>query len=150
MSERLRAFVRDRVHKDGGAYRWGAAAELANHLQKPSSWVSHYIDTPPLRNADIDTALAICDFFKVSIYDFRDEGVASPVADPPPRLSATVKRILRLVSGMSPAAQRRVAGLVALVASAEMSEQLQRLAAKPTDTRAGAKHTGRGKRRGEE
>src|SRR3954462_14382726 len=69
-AERLRAFVRQRVHKDGDMYQRGAATTLAKYLGKPSSWVSHYIDKTPDRHASLDEALAICDYFGVYLSDF--------------------------------------------------------------------------------
>lgn len=77
MAARLRAFVRQRVHKDGERYSRGAASELGKALGKPPSWVSHYVDENPERNADVDTALAICAFYGVNLADFAK--VTSPV-----------------------------------------------------------------------
>lgn len=84
MSERLRAYVRERVHKDGKQYSRGAAGELAEAIGKPRSWVSHYVDETPERNADIDTALAICAFYGVNLWDFN--GVTGAVH---PRISGS-------------------------------------------------------------
>ena len=77
VADRLRAFVRGRVRRDGVHYQRGVGARLAEHLDKPTSWVSEYADPDAthLRHADVDTALAICEFFGVNLYDFmrRDE-----------------------------------------------------------------------------
>lgn len=71
VAERLRQYVRDRVHKDGAHYERGAAKALAERLSKPPSWVSTYVDSQPAANADLDTALAICDFFHVNVSLFQ-------------------------------------------------------------------------------
>lgn len=72
MAERLRQYVRERVHKDGTQYERGAAKALAEWLKKPPSWVSTYVDDDrPGSNADLDTALAICAFFHVNLAVFQ-------------------------------------------------------------------------------
>jgi hypothetical protein len=84
VAENLRAFVRERVHKEGALYRRGAARALAKYLGRPESWVSHYIDDDngERRHADIDTALAICDFYGVSLLAFR-KGQPAVTTEPP-------------------------------------------------------------------
>lgn len=67
---KLRAFVRERVRKDGRHYAWGNASRLAEYLGVDPGWVTDYTDNPPRNHADIDTAIAICDFYGVSLEDF--------------------------------------------------------------------------------
>ncbi len=113
-TERLRAFVRARVHKDGALYERGAAVKLAAYLQKPSSWVSHYVDVPPQRNADLDTAWAICAFYGVDLSEFLAGTPAAPPAPTPlTRYEARVLRLVRMmdVEGQKLAAQS-IAGFV--------------------------------------
>jgi len=72
VAERLRQYVRDRVHKEGAYYQRGAAKALAERLGKTQPWVSTYIDRKrPESNADLDTALAICDYFGVNLAAFQ-------------------------------------------------------------------------------
>ena len=78
VAERLRAFVRARVRRGGAHYTWGDASRLARHLQIDSGWVTEYTDDPPTRHADIDTALAICAFYGVSLEDFMRRTPPSP------------------------------------------------------------------------
>jgi hypothetical protein len=66
-AERLRTFVAARVRKDGSHYVWGNAARLAEHLEVSPSWVTEYTDTPPTRHADLDQAVAICQFYGVDL-----------------------------------------------------------------------------------
>jgi hypothetical protein len=84
VAENLRAFVRERVHKEGALYRRGAARALAKYLGRPESWVSHYIDDDngERRHADIDTALAICEFYDVNLLAFR-KGQPKVITAPP-------------------------------------------------------------------
>lgn len=73
-AENLRAFVRERVHKDGALYRRGAATRLARAIGQDKSWVSHYVEADPSARrsqADIDTAFAICDFYGRNLAEFR-------------------------------------------------------------------------------
>jgi hypothetical protein len=98
VAERLRAYVRDRVHKEGTRYERGAAMALAQHLGKPPSWVSTYVDADPRANADIDTALAICGFFGIDLRSFL---VDVPQAAPAPKPHRLIVRALRLLGTMS-------------------------------------------------
>lgn len=121
VSERLRVFVRRRVHKDGDLYQHGAAIRLARFLEKPSSWVSHYVDDPPMRNADLDTALRICAFFRVSIFAFQKEGPASaPVVQVKPPVKH-VARAIKILERLDETRQQRAVVLLAdlLVASVQ-------------------------------
>src|SRR3990167_4004961 len=74
VADRLRAYVRERVRKDGRFYEWGNATRLAEHLKVDSGWVTLYTDDKPIRHADVDEALAICDFFGVDLLDFQAGG----------------------------------------------------------------------------
>lgn len=73
VAERLRDFVRSHVRKEGMRYEHGAQTVLAKAIGVTPAWVSGYADFPPMRNADIDTAFAICDFYGVSLSDFRTD-----------------------------------------------------------------------------
>lgn len=117
VAERLRSFVRQRVHKDGIRYERGAATSLANHLKKPPSWVSAYVDEQPVRNADLDTALAICDFFHVRLTDFRDEIEPVPTVRPTPPLTRYQTRMLRLMERMNEHGQQLAVRTVVGIAS---------------------------------
>lgn len=147
MSERLRAFVRRRVHKDGDLYEHGAAIRLAKFLEKPSSWVSHYVDNPPMRNADLDTALRICVFFRVSIFAFL-KGTPEPesAAQAAPHPSKQVRRAVRLLEGMSEDGQRRVVGAIVLLVAADLHEQLAGSRQRGSGTPGAAKNKARGTR----
>lgn len=96
-ADRLRAFVRARVHKDGAWYQRGAQTALAAAIGQPPSWVSHYVDDPPQRHADVDTALAICAFFGVRLEDFATgTPIASPAPAPTPQQVAATKLLARV------------------------------------------------------
>lgn len=119
-AERLRAFVRERVHKDGAHYQRGAGALLARHLKKGQPWVSNYIDREPSSNADVDTALAICGFFKVQLHDFAKKhttDIETP-GSPPPRLTRHEARALRLLQRMNEKGQRLAVQSIAALADA--------------------------------
>lgn len=147
VSERLRAFVRRRVHKDGDLYQHGAAIRLAKFLEKPSSWVSHYVDSPPMRNADLDTALRICVFFRVSIFTFlKTTPEPEAVTRAAPHPSKRVRRAVQLLEGMNEDGQRRVVGAIALIAAGYAREQLQGLRQPRSGTPVAAKNRARGTR----
>lgn len=82
VAAKLRAFVRERVKPGSRRYRWGNASRLAKHLEVDPGWVTDYVDDPPTNHADIDTALAICDFYGVSLRDFVKSGHVEPAIDP--------------------------------------------------------------------
>lgn len=90
VAERLRAYVRARVHKEGPHYERRAGLDLAERIGKAPSWVSEYVATPPNANADIDTALAICAFFNVDFAQFIDDG---------PRLSRRGSTVADVTNG---------------------------------------------------
>lgn len=112
-AERLRAYVRDRVDKDGAHYGRGAAKQLAEHLRKPPSWVSNYVDSPPAANADIDTALEICAFFRVKLDEFREESQRAPPRPAEPIASRNLRRARQLLDRMSDDGHREAAYLLA-------------------------------------
>lgn len=66
MSERLRAFVRQRVRRGESLYQRSVAANLAKYLGRPSSWVSEYSDPKPAqpRYANVEDTLKILAFFR--------------------------------------------------------------------------------------
>lgn len=102
-SERLRRYVRARVRKDGALYQWGAAARLGAAIGKTSGWISEYVDDNPPRHADIDTALAICRFYGVTLAAFEGTPVtpsatSEPAAIPLSRNEARALRLLRLMN----------------------------------------------------
>lgn len=105
VGERLRAYVRARVKKDGPHYKWGNASRLAEFLKVDNGWVTEYTDRPPSSHADIDTALEICRFYRVKIADFQSdvEPVPSPTTPPPTPHEA---RALRLMERMNEQGQR--------------------------------------------
>lgn len=107
VAERLRAFVRERVRREAAKYERGTAARLNAYLKRPPSWVSEYTDDPPIRHADVDTAIAICRFFRVELSDFQRAAapVPRPAAPSPSKSASTAsptaatklgQRILRL------------------------------------------------------
>lgn len=115
-AERLRAFVRERVRKDGAHYERGAGSRLARHLKKGQPWVSNYIDNAPSSNADFDTTLAICRFFGVNATDFE---VAVPTVEvPTPPLTRYQKRALKLMERMNERGQRSAVQSIAAFADA--------------------------------
>jgi len=104
-AERLRAFVRDRVRKEGAHYQRGAQVRLAKLLHKPPSWVSNYVDLSPSANADLDTALKICAFFAVRPMVLLDDvQIAAPTPTPP--LTRHEARAVRLLKRMNEKGQR--------------------------------------------
>lgn len=116
-AERLRAFVRERIRKDGAHYERGAGVKLARHLKRSQPWVSRYIDAAPRGNADFDTALAICRFFRVNAADFE---LGSPVAaeSSTPKLNRYEARVLRLLRLMNEEGQQlAVRGLAGFAAA---------------------------------
>jgi hypothetical protein len=150
VADRLRAFVRERVHKDGSQYVRGAAAALAKRVHKAPSWVSTYVDVAPTTNADIDTALAICDFFGVSIEDFRD-GRTTPAAILPPHKPVRgITRAVKMLELMDEPRRRRAVSLLADLFLAAERARLQQSPRQSVGTSAATKHTRRGIRRGEE
>jgi hypothetical protein len=134
----LRSFVRERVHKEGSKYERGAASKLAAHLRKPPSWVSNYVDDRPARNADLDTALAICDFFHVRVTDFRLTSEPVPTTPPPPALTKHQSRMLRLMQRMNEEGERlavrSVVGFAAAFPKRRSRESPQRSIEKPSGT----------------
>jgi hypothetical protein len=70
VAAKLREFVCERVRKDGAHYARGNASRLAEHLGVAPSWVTEYTDHPPRNHADLDTAVAICDFYGINLGDF--------------------------------------------------------------------------------
>lgn len=145
MSERLRAFVRARVHKEGAFYERGAAVKLAIHVQQAPSWVSHYIDNPPLRNADVDTALAICDFFGVSLNDFRPGRAPAP-AVMPKKVAPAITRAVKMLELMDePRRQRAVLLLGDLFLASERARR-QGSPRQSGGTSAATSHKARGTR----
>src|SRR6185503_17194783 len=117
VAERLRAFVRNRVRKEGAHYERGAQQRLATYLEKPPSWVSNYVDVPATANADLDTALAICAFYRVKLSDFQRD--AEPAAMPTsPPLSRHETRALRLLRLMNEAGQKLAVQGIAAFAGA--------------------------------
>lgn len=128
VAERLRAYVRARVHKEGTHYERGAALALAERLDKSPSWVSEYVAQPPAANADLDVALTICAFFGIDLQAFVDG----------PRLSRGGATIAELPKGGGPdvpaAAQRRdlreIATLKTRIARLEIALQKARDAAR--------------------
>lgn len=82
VEERLRAFVRARIHPQGEFYRRGDGGALAKALDVDQSWVSRYVDPEPAqgekRYANLDQALAICRFFGVSLDSFQRETPPAP------------------------------------------------------------------------
>lgn len=80
-SERLRAYVRDRVKPGAQHYERGNASRLAEYLRdcgfgEDSAWITAYVDpdAKPRRNASVDVALVICEFFGVTLEHFTDAG----------------------------------------------------------------------------
>lgn len=85
--ERLRAFVRRHARPDGDAYERGNAIKLARHLGKSPAWVTQYTDDPPEAHATIDEAIAICEFYGLTLNDLakgalRRPRATTPAADP--------------------------------------------------------------------
>jgi hypothetical protein len=121
VSERLRAFVRERVRKDGKFYVRGNAVKLARALgQEGQSWVNEYTDMPPRGHASIDEALAICRFYGVSLEDFTDS------VDPVISITAEDLAVLERLTGRPMLSRLLAAGaslpdelLAALVPAAE-------------------------------
>lgn len=81
----LRAYVRARVKPGEPLYKRGTAAALARHfaawgLSEDAAWITTYVDPDanPRRDADIDAALAICDFFGITLTDFRSARPPQP------------------------------------------------------------------------
>jgi hypothetical protein len=96
VAAKLRAFVRERVRKDGAHYTWGNASRLAEHLSVDPGWVTEYTDDPPTNHADIDTAIAICDFYGVSLTDFG-RGRVRVIPRPSPPLHPLVQALAEAV-----------------------------------------------------
>lgn len=151
MSERLRTFVRRRVHKDGDLYEHGAAIRLAKFLEKPSSWVSHYVDNPPMRNADLDTALRICVFFRVSIFAFlKGTPEPEPAAQAAPHSSKHIRRAVRLLEGMTVGEQQRAVAILGQLAGLTASALHPEARSPRSGSSVATTHRAPGTRRGEE
>jgi hypothetical protein len=153
VSERLRAFVRDRVKPNGAHYERGTAARLARFLRargfgEDAAWVSTYgdPDARPRRNADLDVALAICDFFSVQLSDFqRDVDIRVQPTTPP--LTKHQARMLRVMARMNEEGQRLAVGNVAQFAPAFPKPPSQESAARSERRPAATRHTARETRR---
>lgn len=100
VAERLRAFVRARVRKDAPNYKWGNASRLAEHLQVDNGWVTEYTDTPPTSHADLDTALAICAFYRVTLQDFQSARPLPVATRPTAPTSKLAKQLAETVEGL--------------------------------------------------
>lgn len=157
VADRVRAFVRERVRRDGAHYLRGTGTQLAAHLGKPTSWVSEYADPEPThpRHADLDTALAICDFFTVDIGNFRKadhvpsndkgindliaavkrHGLANLLAEAPSR---NEKRAIKLLGMMNEDGLAAAVGVLAEMAKAFPRAQQPESRARAARTR-GAK-----------
>lgn len=140
VAQRLRDYVRQRVRRDGSEHVRGTASALARRLGKPTSWVSEYTDDPPIRHADIDTAIAICDFFGVSLYDFRQGHAPKRAIAPPAKSSPHITRGVKLLEGIQSEQRRqRAVWLIGLVAAEDAGAQLQELRQPRSRTPAAAK-----------
>lgn len=140
-AERLRDFVRERVKRGGELYEWGAGLRLGEAIGKPSSWMSQYLDEPPLKHADLDTALRICDFFGVEVSRFRedsggkrgpdqsrhttDQGLqhGRPHADHPTDLAARLQRIAASDKALAADVQRVLASLTRVAIELEREDR---------------------------
>lgn len=149
VAERLRAFVRDRVRREGRLYERGVGAALAKHLQKPSSWVSEYTDPNPppgkFRTADLDTAAAMCEFFQVTLNDFA-KGQPATATLRAVRPAKYVRRAVRLLELMSEKGQREVVDLLATLVRAYPLDAPQELPARSAQSREATGRTAHGKR----
>lgn len=159
-AERLRDYVRQRVRTDGRFFVRGTASALAAKIGKPTSWVSEYTDRPPIRHADLDTALLICDFFNVNLLKFSGrhpvtlEFTAFDIVEVPERAvqierpeSPHVRRAIKLLARMSDEGQREAAGVLATLARAFPREPPQQSAATAVGKQAGTARRGRGKQK---
>lgn len=119
VAERLRAFVRERVRRNGAHFERGVAARLAEHLKKPSSWVTEYTDTPPIRHADLDTAKEICEFFDIDVgLLFADERSSSLTRTKRTGDAQAVARVLEGTRRRDRAVAREVRAAIARLARA--------------------------------
>lgn len=137
-SERLREFVRDRVKPGGAHYRRGNAAQLARHLKErgfgeDAAWISSYTDgdAAPRRNADVDVALEICEFFSVQIKDFTTTAQpassgAAPSEPLPRHVTRAVKLMLRMNEQGQLLAVKNIAGLAVAFPKPPSPESTQR------------------------
>lgn len=160
VQQRLREFVQDRVRKGFDRYERGAGSQLAKFLGKPTSWVSEYTDPDrPLgkrRTADLDTALAICRYFGVSLESFATTATPVPKIRPervmrpaPTPSEIAIKRLTRRVAAFDPA---RVPELVQILLRTLKAwedvlttprESVADLRASPSVSRAGGRRTKR-------
>lgn len=103
----LREYVAARVRRGGKYYERGKAAELAAFLGRPSSWISEYADLhPPLgkrRTADLDTALAICEFFRVDLTDLVTRTTKDTSMPAPTPAEIAIKRLTQRLMTFDPA-----------------------------------------------
>lgn len=157
VADRLREFVRDRVKPGARHYERGSNARLAEHfarrgLNEDAAWVSAYVDPDanPRRNADIDAALAICDFFKVSLPDFvaADEPRHSVPPDLP--LSDEEKETLLLLRKMSKIGRDFARQNLVFLADAFPKQQRRERDSRPHGKRPATMNTKHGKQPGDE
>lgn len=146
VGERLRAFVRARVRKDGPHYIRGNASRLAEELQVDNGWVTEYTDQPPTSHADIDAALEICRFYRVAITDFETARAPIPAAPATARLTPLEARVVKLLQQMNERGQRlavkSIAGYAAEFPKTRLPGSLRRSSGTPSATT----NTTRGKR----
>lgn len=133
------------MRKDGAHYQRGAGLKLAADLKKPPSWVSNYVDDAPTRNADLDTALAICRAFGVKVSDFED-GSPPQSAVATPSLSRHQIRVLKLMEQMNEKGQRLAARSIAAYADAFPRSMPQESVQRTLDSGSGTTRKARGSR----
>lgn len=89
LQERLRDWVRDRLKR-----RRGSNMALSRHLKKEPSWVTLY--TAGVRDADLDVAVQIAQFFGVSLTAIIGEAPLPPGVAPDAELEAKARAFERI------------------------------------------------------
>lgn len=124
-SDKLRAFVRERVAKDGTYYEWGNATKLAKELGVSSKWVNAYAIEGKGR-ATLDQMIAICTFYRLDATTLiKPKAVLRP-ADPPDPVVAGLAEVLPVASELE------VSLVVSLVNAIRRRASLPDIARGPT------------------
>jgi len=130
-AERLRAFVRERVSKDGAHYAWGNAARLAEALKVGAGWVNRYA-VENTAHANLDQVLAICRFYGLTLADLSKPKALAP--PPQAQLNPAIDGLAEaLAQGLAPETA------LALVNAGRDLAGLPALALPPARTRAGSR-----------